>query len=417
MKIVITGGNFINKGAQAMLLITMSELKTRYPDIEYYYTTREKMGLHKEYKFNYMYKWAFIDALGLKSGRLKGFRAFKQMSVEAAKAFVLKNPKVMFKEFKYLKQLDDIACIIDVSGFALASKFSNRINKGYLELIEYAKGSNIPIILMPQSFGPFDYKENKDAMVARISKALEYPSLIFAREQEGYDLLTKQIGISNVHLSDDLVLQNEEVNWDLLADTDALNKDVYKVTTKNNVAIVPNMKVMGNAPDPESVYETYRCIINKWLKLNRNIYLVWHSDEDLDICRRIKNMFKDQNQVILIDKELACYDYEKVVSSFDYIFASRFHSIVLAYRQGVPAVGLGWAIKYQNLFNSCNQDQYITNVADVKDIDSILAKLEKMENNYKAESAKIKAGLAQIRKDNCFDTLFETLDKIIKDYE
>ena len=59
----------------------------------------------------------------------------------------------------------------------------------------------------------------------------------------------------------------------------------------------------------------------------------------------------------------------------------------------------------------------ISNVADVKDIDSILAKLEKMENNYKAESAKIKAGLAQIRKDNCFDTLFETLDKIIKDYE
>ena len=45
----------------------------------------------------------------------------------------------------------------------------------------------IPVILMPQSFGPFNYKERKEEMLERIETVLSESQLIFARENEGYE--------------------------------------------------------------------------------------------------------------------------------------------------------------------------------------------------------------------------------------
>ena len=37
--ILITGANFANKGAQAMLFVTISEARKRYPNANIFYTT------------------------------------------------------------------------------------------------------------------------------------------------------------------------------------------------------------------------------------------------------------------------------------------------------------------------------------------------------------------------------------------
>ena len=41
---MITGANFRNKGAQAMLFVTVSELRQRYPDFDIFFDSLEDLN-------------------------------------------------------------------------------------------------------------------------------------------------------------------------------------------------------------------------------------------------------------------------------------------------------------------------------------------------------------------------------------
>ena len=70
---------------------------------------------------------------------------------------------------------------------------------------------NIPVLVMPQSFGPFEYDTKKEEMIKFIGDSLQYPYAVFAREREGYEYVKRICPSSNLILSSDLVLQLNKV--------------------------------------------------------------------------------------------------------------------------------------------------------------------------------------------------------------
>ena len=102
---------------------------------------------------------------------------------------------------------------------------------------------------------------------------------------------------------------------------------------------------------------------------------------------------------------MSCLEYSMFVRQFDFIVASRFHSIVHAYREGIPAFILGWAIKYHRLASLVHQESYVfdgtTTASDNQA--SMLGQLEKMLEKYAQESVVIRRSLEQIQKNNCYD--------------
>ena len=59
-KVLITGANFINKGAQSMLFTVTKEIKNRYPDSEVYFACNREEYDEKNYSFKkllYTMKW------------------------------------------------------------------------------------------------------------------------------------------------------------------------------------------------------------------------------------------------------------------------------------------------------------------------------------------------------------------------
>ncbi len=130
------------------------------------------------------------------------------------------------------------------------------------------------------------------------------------------------------------------------------------------IGLVPNVKIMQHGNEKE-IYRHYKTLINRVLESGKNIYLLRHSFEDLEILKAIKDDFIDDHRVILLEDDYNCIQIDELLSKFDFIIASRYHSIIHAYKNAVPAFVFGWAIKYQELLSAFSQERYMFDVREV----------------------------------------------------
>lgn len=398
-RILIVGANFENKGAQSMLFITVDEIKKRIPDGEVFFAGCEVFD-EELYAFRELYYPEPAKSIAL-GNRMIPLEA--KCWIKDCVKFVIGRRSNLFRYNEVKNTIESIDLIIDVSGFNLGKKWSIEIQESYLNNIRLAKKYNIPIIMMPQSFGSFDYPKEKEFLLPEIGELLKYPKIIFAREKEGYDMLVEQFGLNNVQLSTDLVLQNNGVDISNIYKKPLKKADLPRVET-GSVAIIPNTQCFNHG-DKEKNIQMYKDIISYLIKKEKTVYIFRHSREDFPICKLIAEQF-DSEKVRLLDNEFSCIEYDEFVKQFDFVICSRFHGIVHAYRNYIPCILLGWAIKYKELAANVGQEQFAFDITEdsfnamhVKEaIDILLSSAEK-------EAEIIKAHVSEIQKNNCFDKI------------
>lgn len=360
-RFLITGAQFSNKGAQAMLYVTIDEIRKRFCNAEIYFLpcVREKYDFMdmKRHKINFL-SYAAINGNNMLFEQITGFTA-----------------------------------IVDVSGYALSSHWDD---ERYLQVLRIARNYRIPIFLMPQSFGPFDFEAERKKEVIEL---LRYATVIYAREKGTAEYMEEELGLSNVQLSDDLVLQNKGIE-----EQNIFNEVVhteYETLPTDAVAVVPNVRSLefGNN---ETVYALYNGAIKILQKYNKQVYLIPHSHADVPFCEQLLQMNQDVRMPWV---RLECYEYERIISQFEFALVSRYHGLVHAYKQKVPCIVLGWAEKYIELARSMGQSKYVFDVkkppSEQEWSSAILNMMACLEDNRKL----ISTGLERIQKNNCFDCL------------
>ena len=191
ISILIIGANFINKGAQSMLFTTISAIRQSYPKARIVFGHNKKTPVLNE---NFNFEEAYFNSNDI------------NISDEIAKP--ANNNKFAEKMLSMLKNID---CIIDISGFSLGKKWGINVAEKYLNNIKLAKIYGIPIILMPQSFGSFDFGEYQSEIDDLMENYMNYPVRIFAREHEGFNYLVNDYKLQNVKWHPDLVLCSQHV--------------------------------------------------------------------------------------------------------------------------------------------------------------------------------------------------------------
>lgn len=402
-KVLITGAQLVNRGAQSMLFITTCELKKRFGDCCVYFATNQDYN-ESEYAFTKVFDSTLSKKIAVgnvKKSEIKSllrniinlFRGKNNTLVKFSNIFRFNDIK------KLLPQLD---LIIDVSGFALGKQWSVGRQEDYLLNIEMAKKYNIPMILMPQSFGPFDESADNLDLMNKIRDLLSYPDLIFARETEGYNILVNEFKLTNVKPSNDLVLQNKKINKDLIFNNH-IELDTPQIS-ENAVAIIPNIQCIYHKD--ESILVSYDVIIDTLLQENANIYIFWHSREDKTICESIYKKYESNSNVNLLTNDFSCLEYDELVKKFNFIICSRYHGIVHAYRNYIPAIILGWAVKYTELADRVGQSQYVFDITNPNiDLNKMKNVIQKMLHGWSDESEIIKSNVKQIQSNSCFDFL------------
>ena len=388
--IIITGGELFNKGAQAMTFIAVDELRRRFPDHKIYLLSEMDLARPEEEKepfaFDFM-GWYPLKFARCQSNSLLRFTC------------KLRNSKELREAEDIYKHCD---AMVDVSGYALGSNWSAATCNRYLDHLEFAQAFGIPVYLMPQSFGPFDFGAERQALNARIQRLLPTAKVIFAREQEGYDALVNTYGLKNVRLAHDLVLGNKGIDLANIF-VSAPTLDLPEIRP-NSVAVIPN-SMNSSVSSQEAVLELYTKAIHALLSQGKTVYLLSHSTVDSALCSKLKEPFLTNENVILLAQDFSCLEFNELVKKFDYLIASRFHSIVHAFKNGVPCIALGWATKYHDLLKLFDQEQYILDVRDKIGEEQIAAAIALMDAHYPDEAGKIQKGLAAVQKQNVFDVL------------
>lgn len=388
--IIIAGGGLVNKGAQAMTLICICELKKRFPEHRVMLLTWDASPAVRE-------KHAMYDLELLEVPPLKFSRAARNPLLWTAYSLRYRNT---FTNVDSIYRNTDL--FVDVSGYALGSSWSAKVCNDYLDAIEHALAYNIPVYLMPQSFGPFDYQDEAGkAIDERTRRLLPQAKHIFAREQEGYDALASRYGLSNVTLTHDMVLASKIEDY-----SPALReKPVFELPTipENSMGLIPNVRVGDSGVnDPLTVYTA---AVRAALEQGLNVFITYHSSQDRELCGAIKAAFADEEKVVLLDRDHSCMEFNELVKKFRFLAASRFHSIVHALKNGVPCVALGWATKYMDLMKLFSQEQYVFDLRKPLDADQVSQAVARMTDCWQQESKTICAALPELQRENVFDTI------------
>lgn len=397
--IIVTGGELRNKGAQAMTFVTVNEMAKRYPDHQVILLSQGDSKRSEEEKANYR------------------FRIVKPMS--GKEFLILSNPVAcaLYRTFARKKKFERFYeifshadAILDISGFALSADWGNGRMLTFALPFLAAKRFGVPANVMPQSFGPFRFEGLKGWLTKHLlKKALRYSHVVMARESEGESFLKEEFGLSNVVKTCDLVLQNTGIDEETVYCT--VPAQPFLFIQPGSVAIIPNKKNSKYGTQAQ-ILEAYWAAIEKLLEKKKYVYLIYHALEDHAICTEIKAAFPDNEKVICIDAELSCLTFDRIVGLFDFVIASRFHSVVHAYKNNVPAIILGWATKYAELSRSVGQEKYQFDVRSGISAEKLCAAVEAMEGCFAAESETIAKHMEAIRKNNVFDLIQVRKDEL-----
>jgi colanic acid/amylovoran biosynthesis protein len=386
--IIIAGGGLVNKGAQAMTLITICELKKQFPAHRMVLLTWDASPAAKQK--HTMYDLELLEVPPIKFAQtarnplLRAMCALRYRHAFTDSDTIYRNAELF----------------VDISGYALGSNWEPKVCNDYLDCIEHALAYGVPVYLLPQSFGPFDYTtEAGKAIDGRTRRLFPKVKHIFAREQEGFDALVSRYGLTNVTLTKDMVLASKIEDYSAaLRQKPVL--DLPEIP-ENSIALIPNVRVGDNgANDPLAVYtEAVRYGLDRELY----VYLTYHSTQDRELCAAIKAAFADEDRVILLEHDHSCMEFNVLVKKFRFVIASRFHAIVHALKNSVPCVALGWATKYMDLMKLFSQERFVFDLRQPLESSAVQQAVREMSRVWQTEAEVIRTALPELQKENVFD--------------
>ena len=317
MLIEIRGTGFVNKGAELMLRSIISNLRKNIPEAiiavpsstaGYHSIHRAELGLlQKIWLQRYRVQWGNFGGL---------------------------IPKCLRQMYGIVID-SEVDVVLDASGFTYSDQWGIESTLATVKEMKKWKKQGTKVIFMPQAFGPFTDENIKLAFKSLVEQA----DLMFARDRVSYDYITQLVGDrENVTIAPDFtnLMQGQlPENFDKLA---------------NRFCVIPNYRMIDKTSSEQSkAYLSFLITCVKYL-LNQGkkpFILIHEGDNDLWIGQEI---VKAVGQDVDIVRETNAIRIKGIIGVSEGVISSRFHGLVSALSQGIPALATGWSHKYEMLF-------------------------------------------------------------------
>lgn len=378
--VLVVGAGFANRGAQAMLFAVMDSVREHYPDAEIYLAHSASVpDAEERYRLKVL-PWTHSIKACLWGWPLS------------------QNAKRWYPGYEEADAVDAVLrscdCVVDISGFRLSSEFGPRESVDYCTNILLARIYGVRSFILPQSFGPFDYGVITAFLLRPfVRQAVRSAERTWARESAGYELLSG-FKPKRLDLAPDIVLMH----------SGRVHGRIYRsgygprnIQVEGPAAcIVPSLRVMERRCD-DDIEGLYCAVAEQVVQSGRSVWLLAHSREDAALCERIEAALEGRVAVCVAPKDLDAIEIELLLDQMDFLVTSRYHSLVHAYRCGVPALILGWAIKYQELAALVGQERYVLG-ADAS-IATVLESLEELVASLSLERGAIERSVRSDDRD------------------
>lgn len=362
MRIVLVGGEFRNKGSEAMVISTVSSLKQLMPDAEFIVASyfQEDVQKGREYDLEVIRNYASLK-------RVKAIHCLQAllhrvMPVKEIRPSLLGNSNL-------LRNLAEADLVVDVSGFALTDQFRWRRRLIYYSEILLSKLFGVPFVVYPQAMGPFDKRLSR--ILARIF--LPWVDLMIVRGEITREYL-QEIGLGRkrkIHVCADSAFLFEPAPRERVLEI--LREHGVRIGKKGLIGIVPNMRIYERCKGSrgENAYVIILSRVTEHIRntLEANVVFIPHefrSDgiDDGWLIEQIMEETPSKEGVYVIDQEYNSAELKAIIGRLDFLIASRFHSVVASLSMRVPVMVLGWAHKYLELMRMVGQEDHVLDYKD-----------------------------------------------------
>jgi len=248
--------------------------------------------------------------------------------------------------------------VIDVGGYQFGDPWGAKSAKNKLELVKQRIRAGELVFFLPQAWGPF----STDGIGESIREIVNTATLSFARDKTSLRELHKLVGADNSK-----VCFAHDIAWNFQGDDLSLGRQLIMNVAgagKDNamtVCLVPNRQVYkrckGQGPDNDYIVLLCNIISHLSRRHNARLILLEHQlskdnpeeRNDKTLCKYILSSLDSALPVVHLDKTLSASQIKSVIGNCDLLLSSRYHALIAALSQQIPAVAIGWSHKYDEL--------------------------------------------------------------------
>ncbi len=354
-RIMIVGGNFSGRGAEAMMLVVRDALSAAYSPLDLFVPVRTETQ-------NAQYRASGFQPVKVRHlhrplrmlhdfTHSRGWCCKKPPKQERAMTRGLLNPYRL------------TSAVVDISGFATGDQWgTGAALRRWQAGVEMKQAGN-KVVYMPQSWGPFS-----DSLLAEYTRRLcNDADLVFAREQSSYDSLMNLKGIhdENICLAPDIAFQFRPASLERaveILDQKGLQRDAAPT-----VCVTPNIRIYERV-EGRGIENAYVAILQRivgWFQntLDAQIVLIPHETwrdrpDDSLLCNLIAERAPHPQRVCEFSGQEKAAEIKAVISQSDFLVASRYHSLVAAFSTATPVAVIGWSHKYDYLMAAAKLENW-----------------------------------------------------------
>jgi len=380
MIIEIRKAGFQNKGAELMLLAIVARLRALYPDATLTmvpsspdgsqpFAGLTAQGIHPKASLHrFGIEWS--DAAGLIPARLRR---------------------------RYGLVLDrEVDVVIDAAGFAYSDQWGPASSLELARVARRWRRGGTRLILMPQAFGPFENHEIQSAIRA----AVENADLVMPRDATSYRYLTEVTG------ERDYIRQYPDFT-NLLDGVAPADFD----SSRFGVALVPNYRMIDKTGDASGKgYVSFmKSCARRLQELDARPYLLIHEGKDDE---QLAEQISAASGGIPVVREDDALRIKGILGASRAVVASRFHALVSALSQGVPAVATGWSHKYTELFSDYGFPAGVLSIDD--DVSHVNAMLDSIVDAHAGKEIAAQLLEQSRRQKNLTEEMWSDVDAVIQ---
>lgn len=360
-KILIVGGNFLNKGAYLMVESAMNIIKEGGEDYEPVIIDSFPSNNIKEYKGVRVFpihSWNHFLMAWIR-GMISYSAVFRVIARPLLKSILKMKIVKPYRVYREVVSLfNDASCVIDISGYGYMTEGNNKDVMNYVQLVfsDISESASVPYIFFPQSFGPFHTESvsNDDIILMHIRRSLSTAKIILARENKSLSEVLKISPTANVEWCPDFVLttsyRESEKNG-------GINTSAYK----NYLVIIPNARLYDKF-GMQIVDKFYATLFEGLHRYKIDVVVLRHSADDEKIVNNIARLCGKHDTIL--NEDYSPEYIECVISNASIVVGARYHGLVVALKNSVPCIATGWAHKYRELMSLYGLDNLVIDVTD-----------------------------------------------------
>lgn len=291
----------------------------------------------------------FAKRIGLKSNHIS---SYKFPFILSWKNIIKQHSSIHM--FRKLMNKVDIA--IDITaGDSFADIYGNDRFLATTRIKEMIEKKGIPLVLGPQTYGPFNNVENEKFATEIIKNAYR----VISRDIYSAEYVRKMTK-RKIPITTDLAFQLPYTKRNIDADK-------IKIGINISGLLVERASEAGfvNKNSLKTDYDTYIDELLRYLisEEKYDIYLIPHVEEDVQACQFFDSKYQNTKLINMFSNPM---DVKSFISGMDIFIGARMHATIAAFTSGVVTIPTAYSRKFETMFSVVKYNV----VVDLQELDT-----------------------------------------------